>query len=567
MVNTQLVKLFILLSVLCSLTAQAQEPVASIDRSVISIEDSLTLTIRISDTGSYSGPDTTPLEKDFQVLGTSQSSRHSFINGRSESSTEWTIPLIPKRTGNLTIPPLTVGKSQTQRLTVSVQQAVPRSTDNAEPIFIESDVSANSVYVQQQLIFTVRVFQSVQLDNMSLSDIDLDNALVEKLSQNTFQRRIGNRPYRVHEIRYAIFPQQSGSLTIPEVVFSANELIQQRGFFNLPGQGRPVRRLTQQHTIDVLLPPDKFPQTAQTPWLPAEDLQIDESWSIDPQSLRVGDSVTRTITITARGLSGSQLPPFNFDHIDGARFYPDQGKTENTLNEQGVSSVRIDSAAIIPTRAGELTIPAYTLHWWDTRSGQLRQATLPAQQLQIKPAPAGASGNSQPLAIDHSTPVSEQPAVITTTTGNWLWKITTVIFALLWILTAGLWWRSQRHSDSQQKATTAPKVNTEQQHYKQLLEACRNKDNHQVRQHLIAWTQQLATPVRIHSLYDVERYFNDQQLSAQLHALEQQLYGEETSPKTLPFNDLTAVIKQLRQQAMDNRHSATTAQLPPLYSA
>ena len=56
------------------------------------------------------------------------------------------------------------------------------------------------------------------------------------------QRNIDGRPWLVHEIRYAIFPEQSGSLEIPAQTFSARESKPRRSFFDLNSGGRQLRR-------------------------------------------------------------------------------------------------------------------------------------------------------------------------------------------------------------------------------------------------------------------------------------------------------------------------------------
>jgi hypothetical protein len=92
-------------------------------------------------------------------------------------------------------------------------------------------------------------------------------------------------------------------------------------------------------------------------WLPAKDIQLTEKWSRLPDDIRVGDSITRTISVTAISLLDSQLPPFNFPSIPGAKLYPDQGNTESSVSAQGVTSSRSGSIAIIPTVAGTLLLP------------------------------------------------------------------------------------------------------------------------------------------------------------------------------------------------------------------
>jgi len=162
--STFVYSLFILLLTISFQTMAS--PIASIDRSVIAVNDTLTFTIRLNGGGSFRGPDLVPLNQNFHVLGNSQSSRHMIRNGHSESWTEWVITLMPKREGRLTIPAINIDGQITEPISINVQPSVPGSLDNLQPIFLESEVDKSSVYTQQQVIYTVRIFQSIQLNNI-----------------------------------------------------------------------------------------------------------------------------------------------------------------------------------------------------------------------------------------------------------------------------------------------------------------------------------------------------------------------------------------------------------------
>lgn len=561
--------LALVIALAASAAAWSADPIAAVDRGIITIEDTFTLTIRVADGGSYNSPDTSVLEKDFHLLGTSQSSRHSIVNGHSESSTEWKISLAPKRPGKLQIPPIEVGDKMTQALTVVVRPAQQRSAASDEPVFVESEISDKKLYVQQQLLFTVRIFQSIQLDNMSLSDIEIDNALIEKLDQNSFQRRINGRIYRVHEVSYAIFPQQAGELTIPEVVFSANELVSQRSVFSLPGQGPPVRRLTRQHQLTVLEPPAAYAASANRPWLPAKDIQLLESWSGNPDDIRVGDSITRTITIKARGLLGSQLPPIRFEETPGVRFYPDQGEVENTLSAQGASAIRTDSSALIPTRDGKLELPAITLKWWDTDEQRLKTATIAARTLNVKPAPAGAGATASGVTVDHSQPLqAPAPATASQPSSAGLWQLTTLLFACLWVVTGWLWWQARQSGPQRPEAATdaAAKPN-ERRLFAALEAACRSEDPQRIRRALIDWAQAFWPEQTIHALSDIAACSRHPTLNKQIKGLDATLYGSTRSAANAADWRDDALLKTLKivRKTLSGDRQQRPASLPPLY--
>ena len=94
---------------------------ASVDRARVEQNESFTLEITI-DSNSDLAPDFAPLEADFFVGQTSQLSNTRIDNGAITRSMTWTIALMAKRAGSLTIPSLTVGNEQSNTLTIEVQE-------------------------------------------------------------------------------------------------------------------------------------------------------------------------------------------------------------------------------------------------------------------------------------------------------------------------------------------------------------------------------------------------------------------------------------------------------------
>lgn len=555
--------LFVLFMLVCCSQSLLAAPIASIDRSVIAKDDTLGLTIRSYKTNS-NGPDLSPLENNFYVIANNQSSRFVNRNGQSESWTEWQISLIPKRIGQLTIPPIRVNGETTSALYVNVQPSIPVPAGEIKPVYIESEVDRESLYVQQQLVYTLRIFQSIQLENMNISAPEFDNAAMEKMEQKSFQRRIGNTPYRVHELRYAIFPQETGELIIPEMVFTANQVEAKRSVFSLPGQGKSIRRISKQHTIAVKAPPTDYGDEL---WLPAESVKLVETWSRSLDDIHVGDSITRSITLNAQGLLKSQLPPFQMSKLPYANTYPDQGQSETTTSDRGATSSRTDNIAIIPTQAGPLTLPEIRIKWWNTKDQTVEETIISEQIILVKPQVGNTQGNSQPLAVDHSqigNPIASRD-VVKEDGDTFYWQLSTLFFAFAWIIT--LWaWRTR----------VPPKVNQEEQHnditrlniteksaFKVLENTCNNNNITDIRVDIITWATCYWPDENIKSLQDIDRLCESMPLKEALGELDQQLYGHK-SDSSWQGEELLESLKQLRNK--DKQKPAKREKnLKPLY--
>ena len=171
---------------------------ASIDRSTVQENESINLTFS-SDADVDDDPDFSPLEKDYRILNRSQSSNISIMNGRISRQMTWQLMLMPKRSGKLSIPAIAFGNDRSNALSINVVPATAGSSGIADDlVYIEAIVDSDKVYVQSQLVYTLRIYHAVQLRNASLSELEISDsdAIVEKLSENkTYEKFIDGRLY------------------------------------------------------------------------------------------------------------------------------------------------------------------------------------------------------------------------------------------------------------------------------------------------------------------------------------------------------------------------------------
>ena len=172
---------------------------ATTDRTVVGIDETITLNIQ-SKNGSGS-PDLDVLKKDFQIMGQSQSQNYSFINGHASSTKTWTITLLPRSTGELTIPAIKVGNEQTKPIPLVIQKQSTTPALDGQGVFLKLHLSAeDSIYVQQQILLTVQLYHRIRLANATLTDLELNNAVIEKLGNDSnYTKVIGKNRYNVIE--------------------------------------------------------------------------------------------------------------------------------------------------------------------------------------------------------------------------------------------------------------------------------------------------------------------------------------------------------------------------------
>ncbi|WP_027896054.1 BatD family protein [Zestomonas thermotolerans] len=537
-----------LLLCLLVLPAQAASLTASVDRSRLSISETVELTIESDDPTQFGKPDLSPLEPLFEVLGTRQLNRITTRDGQTSATTRWIITLQPRHSGYVVIPPLQLGELATQPITLQVLEASPDAPIQVAPVFIDASLDQDSVYVQAQAILTLRIYHSVSLfDDSSLSPLQIADARVEQLGQaRTYEKDIGGVRHGVIEVRFAIYPQRSGQLRIPALLFSATTVEPGRaGDFQPfgPRPGKLVRVRSPEIPLTVKAKPASYP--ADVPWLPARALSLNESWTPEPTQVQVGDSLTRHLLLKVDGLSSAQLPPIPATKVDGLRRYPDQPKLANQTSERGLIGSREESEALVPERSGRFELPEVEVLWWNTREDRLERAFLPARSLEVEDNPE--------LAEESAAPVTAAQPQILEGPPLWPWQLACALLALTTLLGFGLWWRARRQPAILPSPQSGPNPRTL---LDDLRRACQANDPQATRQALDAWARQQPE-----TLADMAARFVP--LSDALDGLNGALYSE--TGQHWQGEDLWRAIRSLPPAEQPAAGSGEPGALPPLY--
>ncbi|WP_367155736.1 BatD family protein [Methylomonas sp. HYX-M1] len=472
----------------------AAEIRVNVDRNPVSLNESFRIVFKAVAQVDGS-PDFSPLERDFDILNQQRSSNMSWINGKSSREEQWILDVMAKRAGDLTIPPIAFGADLSQTVSVSVTDSPQaQAADNAgEDLFLQVQATPQAPYVQSQVLVSVKFFRRVQVAQASLTEPDLNDALVEKLGDDsTYSTPINGVDYTVTERQYAIFPQQSGKLTIPALVLNAEVLGGRQprfnGFFNrAPTETRRVS------SDAIVLDVQPVPQTYQgSAWLTADSLTLSQVWSDQSLSVNVGEPLTRTITLSAHGTTVGQLPELvESNGIDGIKTYPDQPLLKEDKLSGGLTAVRQEKIAYIPGKPGSYTLPPLQLVWFNTRTQKAETASLPAVTIQAVAADGGQTRPAEVLAQDASTrpdsPIAAaNTAAIPNDAGYWPWL--SGFLGLGWLLT--LVWIVVKSRQAKAVVESARPVAPLFDFSKPLRDACRRHDPQAAKNVLLAWGAQ-----------------------------------------------------------------------------
>jgi len=565
-----------------SLPASA-ELTASVDTTELTTEQSVNFTL--STTTGSGNPDFSVLNEDFEILGQSTFSQTQNNNGKIVQNLSWRLQLLPKRAGTLVIPAITVAGESSNPVILAVSEPRVVTADDFGDFHIQVSVDTQNPYVQAQVIYTIRVYHAVNFLDGSLSSPETPGVVQVSLGDDrVFQENRNGRIYRVLERKLALFPQNSGSVTLPAVVLNA-QVPAGRGNQGLFAPRQPVRRRSAEVVLEV-----QPRSSASAWWLPAKAVTIEAQWAGAAQAYFVGESVTRTIQLTAEGVDDTQLPQLAVPVAAQFRIYADQPELVKQAGRNGLLARRTETWAVVPQVAGELVLPAIEVPWFNTVTGRVATAVLPAATIQVQAARNAVTGETRvetPVAAIQTPEDTAEGSVAATmvqtsragngavdTGAHWKWIAMAAI--ALWLSTVLLWlWNRVRQRRRAQTADPVPAAASVS--FAELERAGRQSDTHQFAAMLLKWAKgfwsenppsslvALARRVEIagRSDEDASRY---SLLADDLRALDALLYasGSKAQSSAPDTGRMVSVLRQLSDSGPKTRIDEKRSALPQL---
>ena len=497
--------------------AAADQIVVKTDRQKVEMGDIITLMVEADFQTRGAQLNTELLQDQFEILNQQQSNQIEIINGNYRSFTRWRLQLLPKHEGKLRIPPFEINGVRSQPYEIEVVKASYQ--DGNRPYFLEATVDKTEVRVQEQVIYSLRFFHKGSLINGNIRPPEFNGALNEPIKeQSVYGKTIQGQTYTVYEWQYALFPQRSGELEITGPSFS--------GLLQFQGRQKGVRAVADDIKINVK-PIIDTKDNGQEFWLPAQSVSLSQQWQALPQTVHVGDSLQRSITLEVVGLTPSQLPEITTENGDNFKVYTDANQLDQTVNENGVTSIKLVSQAIVPTQPGKLNLPDITLKWWNTQTQQFETTvsstppiTVWAGDASVPPVTQGPDNNTV-LKLEGEAPSSARTQAVTGTESisRW-WPMITVLMAFMWVITGLFLIHSRRQLQRLETAINAGDSNP-------VMPAVKTPPASWCELPLKAFYDQLLQQLRqqygINSIENIQ----DPAFKAAVHELESHLFAEQ----------------------------------------
>jgi hypothetical protein len=544
---------------------------ASVDRSQLSEQETLQLTLTHDPQILFGSPDLSAIRQDFEIVqGPNRMNSMRSVNGESSSRTEWTLTLMPKRTGALTIPAIEFKGERSQPLTITVKPLSDSVREQAsQQAFFDIQLDQQpEYYVQGQILYTEKLYYRVNHRDANLSELQVEDARVEMLGDpKHYTSMINGERVGVYERRYVIYPEKAGTLVIPGQRFQALGIVQ-NGNDPWDRQRTMISAVTRPLELEISPIPANYPAA---PWLPAQQLSLTEQFSADPTQWQVGEPITRTLIIRTEGMSASQVVLPDLPQPAGMKQYPDQSEYQDTPGEHGLSGQFQQAIAMVPTAAGTVVLPEIRLPWWNTHTNQLEYATLPARTVTVSADPAQTSP-SAPSGMTANQPPSQSSAANTTLNNNTALSNTnpgttmagaattqgmTTIGIIGWVVALLLlcshllllyWWKFRSPQPTTQANQTVNRDKTPSASWATLTRACNQGTMGEIRAALLNW---LATEMASSGISRIDQLASragDPELVRSLQQLDASLYAPENDRSNLDGKQLLRQLTHWRQQ-------------------
>jgi hypothetical protein len=395
-----------------------------LDRSQAVLTDSVQLIVSVAGSrDSGSRPAIHGLEN-FTVRPGGTSSRIEFITGNMSSEIDYTYFVRPQKIGIFKIGPAEVkikGKTYTSN-TVTLRVVKPTAGKGAvsRPIFLTAELSTQTVYVEEQAIYTLKLYlrRSVRGD-IGLNLTETANLEFKQLAKpSEYTSTHGGKNYNVLEVRYAVVPSKSGTYSVGPAKMNMTVLEPHRGsrrrpsidpFFKDPfssfSRGRPVTIASPLLQLNVLpLPEDGKPPDF------SGLVGSFKMWSkLDPVNIKAGESATLTVSVSGLG-NIKRIPDLEIPELDHIKIYADQPVLETTQSTEGLGGSKTMKWALVPDKDGRLEVPPVAISFFDTknrvyktlRSSKYTLSVLPGEIEKVAVSEKNNASTSSESAVKHA---------------------------------------------------------------------------------------------------------------------------------------------------------------------
>ena len=357
----------------------------------------------------------------FEVLAgpfESRSSSYQVINGKTSSSLSisYTFTLQGLKTGTYSVPPASImvdgQKHSSNGLSIKVlpddgsdaagssaaQSGASTAKITNDKIFIRTNVSKSSVYEQEPVVVTYKLYTLADvagMNNMKMPDFngflkqELDQSQNKQLSYENFN---GKNYGTIVLYQVLLYPQRTGDITIDKASFEAVIRVQNKTqvrsiFDDFFDSYTNVNKALVAPAVKVKV----YPLPGAKPaGFSGTVGQLSMSSTISATQVKANEAVTLKVVISGSGNMKLIKNP-DIELPEGFEIYDPKVNNNFKTTLSGVSGTKTIEYLFIPRNAGDFEIPAAEFVYFDLQEKTYKTLRTPVYNLKVSKGEGGES--------------------------------------------------------------------------------------------------------------------------------------------------------------------------------
>jgi len=357
----------------------------------------------------------------FEVLAgpfESRSSSYQVINGKTSSSLSisYTFTLQGLKTGTYSVPPASIivdgQKHSSNGLSIKVlpddgsdaagssaaQSGASTAKITNDKIFIRTNISKSSVYEQEPVVVTYKLYTLADvagMNNMKMPDFngflkqELDQSQNKQLSYENFN---GKNYGTIVLYQVLLYPQRTGDITIDKASFEAVIRVQNKTqvrsiFDDFFDSYTNVNKALVAPAVKVKV----YPLPGAKPaGFSGTVGQLSMSSTISATQVKANEAVTLKVVISGSGNMKLIKNP-DIELPEGFEIYDPKVNNNFKTTLSGVSGTKTIEYLFIPRNAGDFEIPAAEFVYFDLQEKTYKTLRTPVYNLKVSKGEGGES--------------------------------------------------------------------------------------------------------------------------------------------------------------------------------
>jgi hypothetical protein len=327
--------------------------------------------------------------QEFHTISTSRIESIQHIGSKFMREITFSYTLLPRAIGKFTIPGCKVvcdGKEyQTNSLTIKVvknkslpspqkkEKHSPLSPHSLKDLFVRAFVSKRKVYVNEQIILTLQIYQGISLlSSPQISEPKFTGFWKEEIGDYKEYKLINGRKYFVFTKKYALFPTNEGIYKIEPFLVRCEI----DDFFSFPfsfsfGSREKILKTSPLKIVVKPLPPPADVSVVGT---------FRCTQKLSSNTVEQFKPVTLTVVVSGKG-NVREIEVGELELGEDFKVYKGEEKVKTIPTKEGVKGEKIISYIIVPKREGRFKFEGIEFKYFDPKEERYVTISKPEFEL------------------------------------------------------------------------------------------------------------------------------------------------------------------------------------------